>query len=124
MGKRRNWKTLVTQSAQAQILREYLITELFKVTLTQILYIQAYLTLLGLKLDQKTDYMGVCLHFRPFYHILTQGRFKGPKQIQTSFEFLKKWHQKHFFNNICKLIRKPANIIASWLQLPCISILN
>ena len=86
--------------------------------------IEAYLTLIGLELDRKTDQTAACLCSGPLYCTLTQSRSIYLRRIPTPLEILEKRHAKQFGNNIHKLERKPAYIVAPWWESPAVNILN
>ena len=110
------------QLAQVQALGARLITGAFRATSTQALNIEAYLTPIGLELDRKTDQTAARLCSGPLYHTLTQGRSTHPRRIPTPLEVLEKRHAKLFGNNIHKLERRPAYIVAPWWESPAVNI--
>lgn len=115
-GEKGNRKMLFMQLAQLQALGARLITGAFRATSTQALNIEAYLTPIGFELDRKTDQTAARLCSRPLYHTLTQGRSTHPRRIPTPLEVLEKRHAKLFGNNIHKLERRPAYIVAPWCE--------
>lgn len=100
------------QLAQIQALGACLIIGAFKVTSMQALIIETYLTLISLELDRKTDQTAACLYSGPLYHMLVEGRSTHPRRILTILEVIEKRHIKPFDDNIRKLERKPAYIVA------------
>ena len=112
------------QLAQAQALGTRLITGAFKAISAQALNIEAYLTPIGFELDKKADQIGARLCSGPLYHTLTQNRSTHPRQIPALLEILEGRNVKLFGNNIHKLEKKPAYIVAPWWQPPTIIIPN
>lgn len=88
----------------------YLITRVFKVILVKALNVEAYLTLIGLKLNKKTNQIAICLYSNLLYHTFSQSQFIYLGQIFTPFKILEKHYAKFFDNKIRKLTSKPAYI--------------
>ncbi len=113
---------MITQLAQVQALGARLITGAFKATFTQVLYVETYLTPIGLELDKKAYQIAICLHSGSLYSTITQGRSTHPRQTLTPLEILKKRHTKLLRSNIQELERITVYIVATWWQPPNINI--
>ena len=82
-GEKEHRKTLVTQLAHVQALGARVITIAFKaiyVLSVPVLNIDAYLILIGLELDKKTDQIATRLCSGPLYLTITQNRSVHPRQ--------------------------------------------
>lgn len=85
---------------------------------------KAYLTSIGLELDNKADQIVAYLYFRPLYHILSYNWPTYPRKILGLFKVLEKRYIKLIGNDIYELKFKPAFIIALWWQSPTINVSN
>lgn len=98
--------------AQMQVLKVYLITGIFKAISVQILNIKIYLICIGFKLDKKIDQTKTWLYFKFLYYTFTQSQFIHLKKTLTLLKVFKKCYIKLFNNNIHKLEKNLAYIIA------------
>lgn len=121
-GKKGNRKTLVTQLVQVWALRARVITEVFKATFVSSLNIEAYLTLIRLKLDKKADQIVARLYSSFFYSTITRNKLVHPRQLFTPLETLKKCHIRLLGISISKLEKRPAYITAPWWKPSAINI--
>ena len=85
---------------------------------------EAYLTPIGFELNKKADQTITHLYSGPLYHTLTQSRSTHPRRFFAPLEVLEKRYTKLFSNNIHKLEKKPAYIVALWWQLLTINVPN
>lgn len=115
---------LLMQLVQAQALRVRLIIKAFKATSVQALNMKIYLTSIGFKPNKKADQTISCLCFGLLFHTFIQHQSIHPRQILVPLEILGKRYAKLFNNNVYKLKRKPAYIIALSWQPQTINISN
>lgn len=78
----------------------------------QDLYIKIYLTLISFEPDNKVDQISTYLYFRYLYYTLPQNQSTHLRKSFAPLDILEKCYAKLFSNDIYKLKKKPAYIVA------------